>query len=63
MQEHANDGTNSLNLFSYGTVLMGNLDVYHILYTQPIHASMGSPVSQFPCQASILWELLRLDTR
>ena len=24
---------------------MGNLDMYHILYTQPICAGMGSPVS------------------
>ena len=40
-----NDGTYPFSLFSYGTVLTGNLDVYHILYTQPICAGMGSPVS------------------
>ena len=41
----SNDGTYHFNLFSDGTVLTGNLDMYHILYTQPIRASMGSPVS------------------
>ena len=52
MQEHGNartwecnDGTYPFNLFSCDAVLMGNLDVYHILYTQPIHASIGSLVS------------------
>ena len=38
MQEHANIMTGPIIsvYFSYGTILMRNLDVYHILYTQPI---------------------------
>jgi len=35
----------SFNLSSYSAILTGNLDVYHIIYTQPIRASMDSPVS------------------
>ena len=31
--------------FSYSTILMDSLDVYHVLYTQPISAGMGSPDS------------------
>ena len=40
-----NDGTYHFSLFFYGTILTGNFDVYHILYTQPMRASMDSPVS------------------
>ena len=46
MQEHVNAMTRPIIYpFSYGTVLTGNLDVYHILYTHLIRASMDSPVS------------------
>ena len=40
-----NDGTYHLNPFSYSIVVTGNLDVYHIFYTQSIRASMDSLVS------------------
>ena len=44
MQEHANAMTGPIIsvYFSYDTILTGSLDVYHILYTQLIRASMGS---------------------
>ena len=47
MQEHANAMTRPIIsvYFSYYIILMGSLDVYHILYTQPIRAGMGSPDS------------------
>ena len=62
-----NDGIYHNILFSYGTLLTSSLDVYHIIYTQPIRASMDSQVARillgpFPCPASIFWELLMLDT-
>ena len=40
-----NDGSYHISIFSSDTILTGNLNVYHILYTQPICASMDSPVS------------------
>ena len=53
MQEHANAMTGP-NPFSYGTVLTSNLDVYYIFYTQPICASMDSPLSSHTARQPFL---------
>ena len=69
-QTHANAmmGPIILICFSYGTILTNNLDVYHILYTQPIRAGMGTPVNAHTAGPLILLGepalvALMLDTR
>ena len=57
-----NDETQHYSLFSYGTILTGSLDLYHILYTWPIRASMDPRVgshtsSPFPFRASMLCQI------
>ena len=72
MQEHANAMTGPIIsvYFSYDTILMGSLDVYHILYTQPIHASMNSLDSSHTVgplflsgELSLVPQLIRISNR
>ena len=58
MQEHVSVMTRPIILIHFPTVrtvLTGNLDVYYIFYTQPICASMDSPVSSHTAEPPFLY--------